>query len=60
MRITEEILDELKAQAERQSTRKYKWLDVDSRVVLALINEIERSRLVDLRFEVPKHAQLRD
>lgn len=60
MKITQALLDELKSQAERQATRTYKWLDIDSRVVLALIAEIERSRLVDLRFEVGTHPALRD
>ena len=60
MKITQTLIDELRTQAKKQSQRNYKWLEIDARTLLALLAEIERSRLVELRFEVPKHAQLRD
>lgn len=51
MTINQSILDELRKQAERQQLRNYKAIEIDCRTVLALIAEIERSRLVELRFE---------
>ena len=60
MKINQKLIDELKAQAEKQATRNYKWLEIDARTLLALLAEIERSRLVDLRFEIPKEPALRD
>jgi hypothetical protein len=46
MKIKQEILDELRNQAARQSQRNYKCVEVDCRTLLAMIHEIERHRLV--------------
>ena len=51
VKINQAILDELRTQATRQSKRNYRQVEVDCRTLLALIHEIERCRLVDLRFE---------
>ncbi len=51
MRLNQAILDELKHQAQRQASRNYKQVEVPCGTLLAMIHEIERSRLVDLRFE---------
>lgn len=58
--INQTILDELRHQAERQSKRNYRCVEIDCRTVLALISEIERSRLVELRFERSTEPALRD
>ena len=52
MKLTESILAELRHQCERQATRNYKAVEVDHRTLLALLNEVERGRVVALRFEV--------
>jgi hypothetical protein len=60
VKINQKLLDSLKAEAERQLTRNYKWLEIDARTLKALIMEVERGRLVDLRFERPTEPALRD
>lgn len=59
-KINETILSELRKQAERQSKHNYKAVEVDYRTLLALITEIERGRLVGLRFERSSDPALRD
>ena len=49
VKINQAILDEMKHQAQRQAKRNYKCIEIEVRTVLALIHEIERSRLVDVR-----------
>jgi len=60
MKITQAIIDELKKQAEKQKQRTYKGVEVDARVLIVLLREIERSRLVDLRFEKTTEPAMRD
>ena len=60
MKITQSVIDELKKQAEKQKSRTYKGVDVDARVLLVLLAEIERGRLVNLRFAKSAEPALRD
>lgn len=60
MKINQAVLDELKSQAEKQSKRTYKGVEVDARVLLILLREIERGRLVDLRFDRSTEPAMRD
>lgn len=60
MKINQGILDELKHQCERQSQKNYRGVEVDYRTLRALIAEVERGRLVELRFERPTEAALKD
>lgn len=57
MTINQSVIDELTEQCDRQSKRNYKCVEVDYRTLRALLAEIERSRLVNLRFErLPEQA----
>ena len=60
VKINEAILEELRSQAIRQSRRNYRQVEVDCRILLALIHEIERGRLVNLQFERPSEPCVRD
>ena len=53
VKITEDILDELEHQCRRQADGKknYRGVEVDYRTLQALIEEIRRGRVVNLRFE---------
>lgn len=57
MSITQPILDELRSQANRQSQRNYKQVEVDCRTLLAIVYEVEQSRLVAQR--VPPAGQVK-
>lgn len=60
MKLTQAILDELKHQADRQSKRNYKCVEVDFRTVFALVEEIERVRSVCVRCENAAENAMRD
>lgn len=60
MTITQGILDELRHQAENQSKTRYRAVEVQCATLLAMIAEIERGRVVDLRFERSVDPALRD
>ena len=60
VKINQAVIDELKAQCEKQKTRTYKGVEVDARVLIVLLKEIERGRLVDLRFERSTEPAMRD
>lgn len=51
VKLNQAILDELRHQAERQATSRYKAVEVQCATLLSMISEIERARIVDLRFE---------
>lgn len=60
MNVNDKLIESLRREAESQAKKNYKWLEIESRVLLALLDEIERARLVDLRFDRPKEPALRD
>lgn len=60
VKITESILSEIDHQCDRQSEKNYRGVEVDYRTLKALIAEIRRGRLVDLRFERPTEPAMRD
>ena len=50
-KITQAVIDELKHQAEKQAKTRYRAIEVQCSTMLALLAEIERGRIVSLRFE---------
>ena len=59
-RVPDELLTELRNQSVRQYERRYKWLDIDSRVLIRIIDELQNKRTIGLEFERPTEPALRD